>query len=57
MPPAGFEGFWEKVSQRPRPPEMDAIRAIAKKYQPKFTLPRRLLKKGVGKMAGVLPLG
>ncbi len=31
--PAGFEGFWEEVSQLPLPPNMDAVLAIAKKYQ------------------------
>ena len=31
--PAGFEGFWEEVSQLPPPPDIDQILAIAKKYR------------------------
>ena len=31
--PAGFEGFFEEISQLPPPPDMDRILAIAKKYQ------------------------
>jgi quercetin dioxygenase-like cupin family protein len=31
--PAGFEGFWEEVSQLPPPPDMDKIMALAKKYE------------------------
>jgi hypothetical protein len=30
--PAGFEGFWEEVSELPLPPDIDKITAIAKKY-------------------------
>jgi hypothetical protein len=30
--PAGFEGFWEEVSQLPPPPDIDKIMAIAKMY-------------------------
>ena len=30
--PAGVEGFWEEVSQLPLPPDMDAVLAIAKKF-------------------------
>jgi hypothetical protein len=30
--PAGFERFWEEISQLP-PSDMDAILVIAKKYQ------------------------
>jgi quercetin dioxygenase-like cupin family protein len=30
--PAGFEGFWEEVSQLPSPPDIDKIMAIAKTY-------------------------
>lgn len=30
--PAGFEGFWEEVSQLPPPPDIEKILAIAKKY-------------------------
>jgi mannose-6-phosphate isomerase-like protein (cupin superfamily) len=31
--PAGFEGFWEEISQLPPPPDIDQIMAIAKKYR------------------------
>ncbi len=31
--PAGFEGFWEEVSQLAPPPDMEKIMAIAKKYE------------------------
>jgi quercetin dioxygenase-like cupin family protein len=31
--PAGFEGFWEEVSQLAPPPDIDKIMAIAKKYR------------------------
>jgi hypothetical protein len=31
--PAGFERFWEEISQLPPQPDMDAILVIAKKYQ------------------------
>ena len=31
--PAGFEGFWEEISQLPPPADIDQIMAIAKKYR------------------------
>jgi quercetin dioxygenase-like cupin family protein len=31
--PAGFEGFWEEVSQLAPPPDIDKIMAIAQKYE------------------------
>ncbi|MGH7929143.1 MAG: quercetin 2,3-dioxygenase [Candidatus Binatia bacterium] len=37
--PAGFEGFFEEVSQLPPPPDIDKIMAIAKKYELKIHAP------------------
>jgi quercetin dioxygenase-like cupin family protein len=31
--PAGFEGFWEEISQLAPPPDIEKIMAIAKKYE------------------------
>jgi len=31
--PAGFEGFWEEISQLAAPPDIEKILAIAKKYE------------------------
>jgi hypothetical protein len=31
--PAGFEGFFEEVSQLPPPPNLERIMAIAAKYR------------------------
>jgi quercetin dioxygenase-like cupin family protein len=31
--PAGFEGFWEELSQLPPPPDISKIMAIAQKYR------------------------
>jgi hypothetical protein len=37
--PAGFEGFWEEVSQLPLPPDIGKITAIAKKYELEIHIP------------------
>ncbi|CAL1241896.1 cupin domain-containing protein [Candidatus Methylocalor cossyra] len=31
--PAGFEGFWEEISQLPTPPDRDTLKALATKYR------------------------
>ena len=31
--PAGFEGFWEELSQLPPPPDIEMIKALATKYR------------------------
>ena len=37
--PAGFEGFWEEVSQLAPPPDIEKIMAIAKKYELEIHVP------------------
>ena len=37
--PAGFEGFWEELSQLAPPPDMEKIVAIAKKYELEIHVP------------------
>jgi quercetin dioxygenase-like cupin family protein len=37
--PAGFEGFWEKVSQLAPPSDLEQILAIAKKYALEIHVP------------------